>query len=232
MKKDVVAIIPARGGSKGISKKNIKLLNDKPLIAYTIEAAKKSKYIDRVIVSTDDREIADISKYYGAEVPFMRPENLAQDTTQGLLVILHFLEWLYHNGYNYKYICQLQCTSPFRTEIHIDEAIEELIAGNGDSIVSMCEVKENPFWMKRIKNNKIVDFINNQEEHFQRQNLPQVYSLNGAIHIAEADILMERKTWYTDNTLPYIMSQETSIDIDDILDFKFAEFMMKEKDNV
>ncbi|WP_238883204.1 cytidylyltransferase domain-containing protein [Clostridium sp. YIM B02551] len=231
--KSILAIIPARGGSKGIPRKNIKMLDNKPLIAYTIEEAKKSKYIDRVIVSTEDNEIAEIAKKYGAEVPFLRPEELSKDDTPGIEPIIHCLDWFEESqNFTPEYTICLQCTSPFRKSEHIDEAIEKLINNDGDSIVSICESEISPFWMKKIENNKMVDFLEKSEFYARRQDVPKVYQLNGAIYITNTQLLREIRNWYTDNTLPYIMNKESSLDIDDILDFKFAEVLIKEKSNV
>ncbi len=228
--KIVLAVIPARGGSKGVPRKNIRDLCGKPLIAWTIDEAKKSKYIDRVIVSTEDEEIADISREYGAEVPFLRPIELARDDTPGIEPILHCINWLKDNeNYYPNYVSTLQCTSPFRTSNHIDEALEKLIEEKADSIVGVCKSEISPYWMKKIEDGKLVDFIKGSNKYTRRQDLPVVYRINGAIYIGKTDILMKNKNWHTDNTLPYIMSQEDSIDIDTMLDFKLAELIMKEK---
>lgn len=225
--KNMIAIIPARGGSKGIPRKNIKELNGQPLISYIIKALRNSKYIDRIIVSTDDYEIAEVSKKYGAEVPFLRPQNLAQDTTSSMEVILHCINWLRENeGYEANYTGLFQCTSPFTNTKHINEAIENLYNNHGNSIVSVCESNENPYWMKKIINGKLVDFINN-DTYIRRQDLPKIYSLNGAIYIAKTNFLLKNKTWYNENTLSYIMKKEESVDIDSLLDFYLAEMIIK-----
>lgn len=228
--KTVLAIIPARGGSKGIPRKNIKDLCGKPLIAWTIVEALKSKYIDRLIVSTEDEEIANISKKYGAEVPFLRPTELAKDDTPGVEPLLHCINWSKDNqNYYPNYVFTLQCTSPFRKTKHIDEALEQLVELNGDSIIGVCKSEASPYWMKRIENGKLKDFIENSKTYTRRQDLPTIYRLNGAIYIGKTEILIKNKNWYTDNALPYIMSSEDSIDIDTILDFKFAELIMRER---
>lgn len=227
--KSILAIIPARGGSKGIPRKNIKPLNGKPLIGYTIEEALKSKYIDRIIVSTEDSEIAELSRRCGAEVPFLRPKELAEDSTPGMDPILHCIDWLEVNdNYQPAYIVCLQCTSPFRKSYQVDDAIEILVNNNGDSIVSVCESEVSPYWMKKIKDGKICSFLDNIDFIPRRQELPIVYRLNGGIYIAKTDLLKEQKSWYTKDTIPYIMDKISSVDIDDILDFKFAEFLIKE----
>lgn len=228
----IAAIIPARGGSKGVPHKNIKKLNGKPLISYTIEGAKESKYLDRIIVSTEDKHIASISKAYKAEVPFLRPLEIAGDTTPGIDPIIHCINWLKENEkYNADYVVCLQCTSPFRRIQQIDEALEKLINENVDSIVSVCESEVTPYWMKKIEKNRLIDFLDDTGFYARRQETPKVYRLNGAIYAAKTEILLKYKNWYTENTIPYIMDRLTSLDIDDIVDFKFAEFLMREKEN-
>lgn len=227
--KVILAVIPARGGSKGVPRKNIKKLNGKPLISYTIEEALKSKYIDRVVVTTEDMEIAEISRKYGAEVPFIRPAELAEDDTPGIDPIIHCIKWLRDNeGYSPDYVGLFQCTSPLRTYEQIDQAIRDLYAAKGDSIVSVCESEVSPYWMKKIQSGKLRNFLSPDDEYYRRQDLPVIYRLNGAIYIAKTDRLMEFGNWYTDDTLPFIMDRYTSIDIDDDFDFKLVEFLMKE----
>lgn len=226
---ELLVIIPARGGSKGIQKKNIKEINGKPLISYTIEEAKKSKYITRIIVSTEDQEIAEISKKYGAEVPFLRPIEIAGDNTPGIDPVIHCINWLRDNeNYIPQYVCLLQCTSPLRKIEQIDEALEKLIFSNSDSLVSICESEVTPYWMKKIENGNMKDFMEDIPLYSRRQDVPKVYKLNGAIYVSRTETLLKNKTWYNEFTLPYIMDKITSIDIDDIIDFKFAEFLMKE----
>lgn len=229
--KRILAVIPARGGSKGIPRKNIRELNQKPLIAYAIEEAAKSKYIDKLIVSTEDSEIAQVSKQFGADVPFMRPIELAADDTPGIHPILHALNWFHEKGCYFDYIMCLQCTSPFRKAEHIDEAIEKLVNEAADSIVSVCESEVSPYWMKRIEGGILKNFLSDIPFYSRRQDTPKTYRLNGAIYLAKTEILYKYSNWYTENTIPYLMDKTTSIDIDDILDFKFAELLMKENNN-
>lgn len=229
--KRILAVIPARGGSKGVPRKNIKVLNGKPLIAYTIDEALRSKYIDKVIVSTEDEEIANISNKYGIKMLFLRPKELSQDNTPGIEPILHAVNWFRENGEDFDYVICLQCTSPFRKVHHIDQAIEKLTNEDADSIVSVCESEVSPFWMKTIENGILKDFLNDIPFYSRRQDVPSVYRLNGAIYIAKTEVLIKNKNWYTENTLAYVMDRNSSMDIDDMIDFKFAEFLMKEKDN-
>lgn len=229
--KKILAIIPARGGSKGIPRKNTKLLNGKPLIAYTIEESKKSKYIDEILVSTEDNEIADISIKYGVEIPFLRPMELAKDSTPGIEPIIHAIGWLKEENKKFDYVLCIQCTSPLRTAEQIDEAIEKLVHEGADSIVSICESEVNPYWMKKVDDGKLKDFMESTNFYARRQDLPTIYRLNGAIYAGKTEIILKNKNWYTENTLPYIMNELSSIDIDNIIDFKFVEFLLKEKNN-
>lgn len=229
--KKILAIIPARGGSKGVPHKNIREINGRPLISYTIKEAINSKYIDKLIVSTEDKNIAEISRKYGAEVPFLRPRELALDETPGIDPILHAVKCLKDKGCNFDYVMCLQCTSPFRKYYQIDESIKSLYDEDADSIVSVCESEITPYWMKKIKAGKLKNFMDESIFYARRQDIPKTYRLNGAIYLAKTGILLDIKNWYTENTLPYIMDNTSSIDIDNMLDFKFAEFLMKETNN-
>ena len=227
--KKILAIIPARGGSKGIVGKNIKELNGKPLIAYTIEEAKKSEYINRIVVSTDNEEIANISKKYGAEVPFLRPLELAQDDTPTIECVIHMLNVLKENeDYIPDYVCLLQCTSPLRTFNDIDGTIEKLLSTGLDSAASVCEAEVNPYWTNIFNGERLEYFFKDGKEITRRQDLPNVYRLNGAVYVAKCDVLKNEMTFETEYTTGYVMDKNSSIDIDDIIDFKFAELLMKE----
>ncbi|WP_321994446.1 acylneuraminate cytidylyltransferase family protein [Clostridium butyricum] len=229
MDKKILAIIPARGGSKGIVGKNIKELNGKPLIAYTIEEAKKSKYINRIIVSTDNEEIANVSKKYGAEVPFLRPLELAQDDTPTIECVIHMLNVLKENeNYIPDYVCLLQCTSPLRTFNDIDGTIEKLLSTGLDSAASVCEVEVNPYWTNIFNGERLEYFLKDGKKISRRQDLPKIYRLNGAVYVAKYDVLKNEMTFESEYTTGYVMDKNSSIDIDDIVDFKFAELLMKE----
>ena len=226
--KNVIAIIPARGGSKGIPRKNIRLLAGKPLIAYTTEAALQSEYLDRIIVSTDDEEIAEITKSFGAEVPFLRPMELARDDSPTIDVLIHAIEWLENNDkYIPDIIVLLQPTSPLTIAKDIDTAIELYIEKKADAVVSVCEAEHSPYWMHKIENGRLVDFVETIYES-RRQDLPTVYRRNGAIWIASKDILMRQKTFFTGNTYGYIMPYNRSVEIDTLLDMKLVEVLIKE----
>lgn len=222
---NIVGIIPARGGSKSLPRKNIKLLAGKPLIAYTIEAALQSKKLNRVIVSTDDEEIADISRKYGAEV-IMRPQDLAEDASPTEPAIKHVVSVLESDGYKPDIIVTLQPTSPFRTSNQIDDALDGIFFDDVDSIIGLKEVKEHPYKMKKIENNHVVPFLKIKLQSNRRQDMPQLYKENGAIYVTKYDFLMNRDKIIGGNVKPFLMSDETSIDIDTHLDFKIAECLL------
>ena len=228
--KSVLAIIPARGGSKGIPRKNIKPLAGKPLIVWTIEEAKKSKYIDRIIVSTDLQEIASISAKYGAEVPFIRPEELADDETPSSDVIVHAIKWLGINqNQKFDILILLQPTSPLRNATQIDVAFENFISNPSNKcLVSVKEVEESPYWMKIINDDHYLkNFTLKQDNFTRRQDLPKIYILNGAIYIMRTVDFMSCESFDVDNTVPLLMDKKTSIDIDTEDDFVLAEISVK-----
>ncbi len=225
----MLAIIPARGGSKGLPGKNIKSLNGKPLIAYTIEAALKSNLISRIIVSTDDEEIASVSKDFGAEVPFLRPKELASDTAKSLDVFLYTLRLLEHDeGAKIDNVAILQPTSPLRTSVHLDESILLFHEKAADSVISYCEEHHPIFWHKFIDSGgKFLeifdgDFLKN------RQEVPRTYFPNGAIYVFKSQLLFDGK-YYNNNSFAYLMDRTSSLDIDCIEDFEYAEFLMQKK---
>lgn len=226
----VLAIIPARAGSKGIIDKNIRLIKNKPLIAYTIEAAKKSKYIDDTIVSTDGEKIAHIAnKFAGGEeiVPFLRPENLAQDNSKTIDAICYTLERLKTEfKREYDIIVLLQPTSPLRNKYHIDEAIETFVNNDmNKGLVSVNEVAKSPILMRELKNDELVSIIS-MNSTIRRQDMPKYYVVNGAIYInLTKDI--NKDLSLNDNKIPYFMENNLSLDIDTIEDLKKAEEYME-----
>jgi len=227
---NILGLISARGGSKGLPRKNIKSLLGKPLIAWTIEQAFASKYLDRVVVSTDDKEIAEISKKFRAEAPFIRPKELASDKAQGIEVVLHAIDWLKKNDKRKQYdlIMLLQPTSPLRAKEDIDKAIKLLFLKKAKAIVSVCEVDHHPLWANTLPEDGCMkDFIRQVVLNRNRQELPKFYRLNGAIYIAYCDYLQKQKSFFGKKTFAYIMSRERSIDIDSEVDFKLAEILMK-----
>lgn len=226
----IAAIIPARGGSKGIPKKNIKSLNGSPLISYIINEAQRSKYITDIYISTDDEEIAKISKTYGGKVPYLRPDDLATDSSPTIDSILHMTDWIINNEYIPDYICVLQCTSPLTTVKDIDGTINKLIESDMDGAVSICEAEVNPYWTNVLVDDKLEYFIEEGKRITKRQDLPKVYRLNGSIYILKTQILLDCKSLEPDNMTGYVMPNEHSVDIDTIQDFILAEFLMKERE--
>ena len=229
--KKVLAIIPARGGSKGLPGKNIKELCGKPLIAWTIEQAKSCSNIDRIVVSTDDEKIADIAKKYGAEVPFIRPAELADDTSSTIDVIFHAINWLEeHEDYQPEYILLLQPTSPLLTREDIDGVIQMLKDKNARAVVSVCKTDHHPWWSNTLpENGNMKDFLRPEILNNRRQDLPVFYKLNGAIYLADTDYLREWNSFFGPDTFACEMPKEHSIDIDSDIDFKLAGLLFQEK---
>ncbi|MBI4650897.1 acylneuraminate cytidylyltransferase family protein [Candidatus Desantisbacteria bacterium] len=229
--KKILAIIPARGGSKGLPRKNILQLAGKPLIAWTIENAKQSKYIDKIIVSTDDSEIMEISKKYGAEVPFKRPDDLATDKAPSSGVILHAIDFLEKQNDYYDYICLLEPTSPLRKESDLDSAIKKLIdTNNADSLVSLGEVHlEHPDIIKKIEGDFIKPYLEVKTQITQRQQLNKAYFPYGVAYICKIDVYKETKTFYNTNTAYYEIERWQNYEIDDKWDFYCIEAILKEK---
>jgi len=226
--KKILAIIPARGGSKGLPRKNIKNLAGKPLIAWTIESALKSRYLDRVIVSTEDKEIAKIARRYGAEV-IERPKKLATDKAETIKVIFHVLRSLKKENYTPEIIILLQPTSPLRSMNDVDKAIEYFLKNGCESVVSVYEFEHSPYWTFEIKKRYLTPIFGWKYFKIRRQDLPKIYIPNGAIFIADVEILEKYKSFYTHKTLPYIMPVERSVDIDNEIDFKLAELILQNK---
>lgn len=215
-KQSVVAIIPAKGGSKGLPGKNIADLNGRPMIAYTIDAALKSKYIDRVVVSTDDEKIAKISRECGAEVPFLRPKNLAQDTTHTPPVIEHAVRFLEKGGFKVDIVLTLQPTSPLRVSKQIDEAITFMAKSRFSSVVSVRPTDYPPYWMVKVKDNKAVPFVDDGTDYYrkERQQLPRTYQINGAVYATRRDVLAKEKVVISRNCGAVVMDNITSLDVD------------------
>ena len=222
----IISIIPARGGSKGLPKKNILELAGKPLIAWTIESSLKSKYISKTIVSSDCDEILNISSKYGSEI-LKRPDELASDTATTFDALKHTLE----NVGKYDYVVLLQPTSPLRSEKHIDEAIELLKEKNADAIISVCEVEHSPLWSNTLDENlDMSDFLREEVLNKRSQDLPKYYRLNGAIYICKTEELLENKGFFIkENIYAYKMGKKHSVDIDEEIDFIIAEKLMQHK---
>jgi N-acylneuraminate cytidylyltransferase/CMP-N,N'-diacetyllegionaminic acid synthase len=223
-----VALIPARGGSKGIPHKNIRDLAGKPLIAYTIEAALKSKALERVIVSTDDVKIAKVARSYGAEVPFLRPAELAKDDTPSLLVIQHAVKYIEEDeGRKLDVVVILQPTSPLRSEKYIDEAVEKLLRTGADSVITVCKVRHHPFWSFTVKGDRVYPFSEKGIAVSRRQDLPEIYAVNGAVYAVRRNVLFEQNSVFGRDTKAVVMPYEESVEIDDYFDLFVAEMVMK-----
>lgn len=229
-KYSVTALIPARGGSKRLPRKNVKLLGNKPLIAWSIEAAKASKYIDRVVVSTDDKEIKQVSEQYGAEVPFLRPEHLSDDRASSFDVIKHAIVFLGLDQTN-ELIVLLQPTSPLRLVSELDTALEFFIAKNAKGIVSVSETEYSPMWTNTLPENGCMsDFIRPEVQGKRSQDLPTFFRLNGSIYIYETLALLEQaKIFFDENVYGFETPLETAVDIDTGLDFLITETIMKNR---
>lgn len=234
MKNDdnILAIIPARGGSKGVPKKNIKRLAGKPLIAWSIETALSAQCLDKVIVSTDDENIAGIGRQYGAEVPFLRPAEIARDDTTDMPVYEHALDWLERNeSYIPDIIVWLRPTAPLRTAEDIIGAVNLLKEKKPDWVRSVCEADHHPYWMYRLESGQMKPFIENIriEDYIRRQLLPKVYRLNGAVEAAWRATILEKKLMYAGVMEAWVMPRERSIDVDTEMDFTFLEAMVSKE---
>lgn len=213
----VVAIIPARGGSKGLPGKNIMDLCGKPLIAYTIDAARASVSVQAVIVSTDDEAIATVARRAGANVPFLRPPHLATDTAHTPPVILHALDFLERRGEQYDIVVTLQPTSPLRTSAHIDRAVALLAPSDADSVVSVRPTEYPPYWMVRLADRaRIAPFVDDGTDYFtlERQQLPATYQINGAVYATRRDALVTEARIITRRCAGFVMDAEDALDID------------------
>nr|WP_300840671.1 acylneuraminate cytidylyltransferase family protein [uncultured Acetatifactor sp.] len=225
--KKILAIIPARGGSKGIPHKNIIDLCGRPLISYTIEAAIRSKYIDYTIVSTDDEEIAKVSKEYGAEIPFLRPAELATDTSKTIESVIYTIRTVQERGKFFDTIVLLQPTQPLRTSEDIDGAIEKYDESGNVPLASVSEVDDHPILIRAIEKEQLIPLLNTPST-CRRQDMPAFYRVNGCIYINEISEVNEH-TSFNDNILPYIMDKRHSVDIDEEQDLVIAEYYLNLK---
>ena len=225
---DLLAIVPARGGSKGVPGKNIKVTGGQPLIVWTIQAALRAISVARTVVTTDSQKIAAVAKMHGAEVPFLRPEELAGDETPGILPILHTLNWLAEfEGYRPDYVCCLQPTSPLRTSQDIDAALRVLVEKQADAVVSVTPAKHHPSWLKTMdEEGRVKAFLDRGENADNRQDLLPLYALNGAIYLARRTIIQDFRTWYTERTYAYVMPASRSLDIDTVDDLSLADLLL------
>lgn len=219
----ILAIIPARGGSKGIKNKNIIDLCGKPLISYTIESALNSKYIDDVIVSTDSEKIADVAIKYNAKVPFKRPQELATDNSKTIDAIIYTINRLNNEGFKYEHLILLQPTEPLRNSNDIDEAIELYYSRECRALASVSEVDDNPILIRTISSDGVLNRMLKVGSTCRRQDMPVYYRVNGCIYINRISEL-NKNTSFNDNEIPFVMSREHSVDIDEMKDLWIAEY--------
>lgn len=219
----ILSIIPARGGSKGIKGKNIIDLCGKPLIAYSINSALGSVYVDDIVVTTDSIQIAEIARKYGAEVPFMRPKQLAEDNSKTIDAVIHAIEELKKRGRAYDCVVLLQATQPLRTSDDIDSAIEEYYKRGEKGLVSVSVVEDNPILIRTLNENQELSPMLPVSSTCRRQDMPTYYKVNGCIYINKVSDL-NINTSFNDNRVPYIMPAERSVDIDEMKDIQLAKY--------
>lgn len=222
--KRVIAIVPARGGSKGVPRKNIRIVDGKPLLAYTIEAAKRSGYFDEIAVSSDDSEILGIAAEWGASL-LNRPPQLATDESPGIDPVLHALEL----RAGYDYVVLLQPTSPLRSELDINGAIKHCFALEAPACVSVCEAATSPFRVFDLNERGLLRRFMNVNVPNRRQEIPPFYTINGAVYVAEVAWLKKNRQFISNETVGYLMPAERSLDVDTELDLLFFEFMARRK---
>jgi len=231
MKHSVLAIIPARGGSKGVPRKNIKSLLGKPLIAYSIESAKKSKLLNKCVVSTEDDEIAEVTRKFGGEV-VKRPPELARDDSPTLDAIKQVLDHFKKQGQNFDILVLLEPTSPMRKDDEIDKAVQLFIDNydKADSLVSLGEIQlENPFIAKTVSGGYVTPLIEADKTITRRQELPKAYFPYGVIYLSKIETLLQTKSFYQQRTIPYFIERWQNYEIDDICDYYCVEAIMKSK---
>jgi CMP-N-acetylneuraminic acid synthetase len=234
MEKKILAVIPARGGSKRVPNKNVREIGGKPLIAHTIEQTKESEMLDRTIVSTEDDEIREVAKTHGGDVPFERPDELATDTATSDDVILHALDWFDQNNKKFDIVAMVQTTTPFRTSDDIDSALRQLIESDADSVISVSEFDVPPVWaVMEDENGHLRSYFEAgylwTDEIPRSQDTPKLYHPNGAIFSAYVAEFIEQQSFYTNNTLNYKMPRSRSLDIDEPFDLELAQALMNIK---
>ena len=219
-KEKVMAVIPARGGSKGLPRKNILPVDGKPLIAWTIDAALMSKVVNKVILSSDDDEIIKVASLYGCEAPFVRPKELATDSATSIDVVLHAIEHLP----GYDFVILLQPTSPLRHALDIDGAFAQMLSMGASTCVSVSEVDQSPYWMYSLNSSgRLESLLPPLQGVTRRQDLPPVYGLNGAIYIARIEEFLRTGNFVGDNCVAYEMPKNRSLDIDTVEDFNLLK---------
>lgn len=227
-KRKVLALITARAGSKGIPGKNIKPLAGRPLIAWTIVAARQSRYVDRLIISSDGTDIIRIAEEHGCEAPFVRPVALAQDESASMDVIEHALA---NMSEHFDYLLLLQPTSPFRTADDIDRFLDYCVENDASIAVSVSRLKKHPMYMYRIEDGRLVPFLDNGNVQLRRQDMPPAYEHNGALYFARIDRLLHERSFNTTGTIPYVTEGIINLDIDTPEDWDYAELIARKMGN-
>jgi CMP-N,N'-diacetyllegionaminic acid synthase len=231
----IVAIVPARGGSKTVPRKNIKDLCGKPMIAYAFEEARRSRFVERIVVSTDDPEIADVARKWGAEVPFLRPDSLSGDAVTDLPVFQHALTWLEEKGgYVPELVVHLRPTAPLRRAEHIDLGIRLLIEGDYDAVRSVTRAGQHPYKMWRLDEGRLSPYIHGEMAipdayNMPRQSLPQALVQNGSVDVAWRKTVMELGSMTGNRIGGFEMGEEESVNVDSMTDFVLAEILMKQR---
>jgi N-acylneuraminate cytidylyltransferase/CMP-N,N'-diacetyllegionaminic acid synthase len=224
--------VPARGGSKGVPRKNLAVVAGKPLLAHTVLAARAARGLDRVVVSTDDAETADAARRYGAEAPFLRPAELARDDTPGVEPVLHALEWLEgREGYRPEYVMLLQPTSPLRTAGDIEGVLRLAAERDADGVTTVCELKAHPYGAVKLgPRGELASFLDFdfgelQKRYPRRQDLPPAYVENGAVYLTRRSVLLAERSFYGRRAYGYVMPAERSLDVDTAWDRRVADLL-------
>jgi len=227
---DIICVLLARGGSKGIKNKNICPVNGKPLIYYTIKAIQDSKIFSRIILSTDSPVIAKVGEKYGIEVPFIRPQSLASDNAVAADVLVHALKWVEKSDRRYDYVQYIFPTAPLRTGDDIRNAAELLERRKADMVMSVCETDHPAQWVNILpEDHSLKNFVPPEYVNKNRQELPRTYRVNGAIFLAKWEIFYNKLNWFEQNNYAYIMPRERSVDIDHPMDLKVVEYLLQDQ---
>ena len=222
----ILGAISARGGSKGVPGKNIRDLGGLPLLAWTIREARCSAYLDRIVVSSDDEGILAVARAHGADTPFVRPPELARDDTPGVDPVLHAVEALLPEQYDY--VVLMQPTSPLRTVADIDGCIKDCLDNDWPCCISVAEAEKSPYYMFQMDENQRMSPVIHQESfHTRRQDLPKIYAPNGAVYVARCGWLARTRSYLTPETRGFAMPRERSWDVDSLLDFEICELLLK-----
>lgn len=224
----------ARGGSKGLPKKNIKSMLNKPLLGYTIEQAKASRYLDNIVLSTEDNNIAKVANDFGLETPFMRPAELARDDSPSADAVIHALDWFKQKGQEFDVLVLLEPTSPLRKDTDIDNAVKLFIDNyeKADSLLCLGEIHsdtEHPIGAKTVEEGYIKAFVKDVMNYYQRQQLPKAYGIYGGIYIAKVKKYQSTKSFLSDRTIPYFVERWQEFEIDDYIDWICVEAIMKSR---